>query len=152
MTDASIGHGNLFQMFDTVASPDAWVTIGEVKNITPPQFSRDAVDATHTESPDGFREFVAGLSDAGEMSCELNLVPDSYTMDLILGTFSTREPQQFRILFADGTQTGPSPTCSRFTANGIVTGFPLEAPMDDVMSATLTVKITGKPTFVRAGS
>lgn len=149
-TNASIGHSNLFQILDTDASPDTWTTVAEVGNITPPAFARDAQDATHTESTEGWREFIPGLKDAGEMSCELNLVPDSATMDLILGTFDSDELQQVRILFADGTQTGPSPTCSRFTCFGIITGFPLEAPMEDKMSATVTVKISGKPTFVRA--
>jgi predicted secreted protein len=149
-TLASIGHSNLFQIFDTDASPDVWVTVAEVRNITPPSFARDAQDATHTESTEAWREFIPGLKDAGEMSCELNLVPDSNTMDLILAQFDSDSLTQVRILFADGVQTGPSPTCSRFTCNGIVTGFPLEAPMDDKMSATVTVKISGKPTFVRA--
>ncbi len=149
-TNAAIGHRNLFQILNTGASPDTWVTVGEVSNITPPSFARDAQDATHTESPEGWREFIPGLKDAGEISVELNLVPDSDSMDLILGTFDSDELQQVRILFADGVQTGPTPTCSRFTCSGIVTGFPLEAPMDDKMSASLTVKISGKPTFVRA--
>jgi len=149
-TQASIGHRNLFQIFDTSVSPAAWTTVAEVRNITPPQYARDAQDATHTESPEGWREFIPSLKDAGEMSCELNLVPDSNTMDLIHAQFDSDEPTQVRILFKDGVQTGPTPTCSRFTANVIVTGFPLEAPMDDKMSATLTCKISGKPIFVRA--
>jgi predicted secreted protein len=149
-TLASIGHQNLFQIFDTSVSPDTWTTVAEVGNITPPSFSRDAQDATHTESTEGWREFIPGLKDAGELSCELNLVPDSATMELVLGTFDSDVLQQVRILFADGVQTGPTPTCSRFTCNGIITGFPLEAPMDDKMTATITVKISGKPTFVRA--
>jgi predicted secreted protein len=149
-TLASIGHQNLFQIFDTAASPDTWVTVAEVTNITPPQFARDAVDATHTESPEAWREFIPGLKDAGEMSCELNLAPDTATMDLALAQFNSDTLTQARILFADGTQTGPSPTCSRFTCSGVVTGFPLAAPMDDKMSATITLKISGKPTFVRA--
>jgi predicted secreted protein len=149
-TQAKIGYGNLFQILDTTASPDTWTTVGEVVNITPPSFARDAQDATHTESTEGWREFIPGLKDAGEISAELNLVPDSNTMDLILATFDSDALQQVRILFKDGVQTGPTPTCSRFTCTGIITGFPLEAPMDDKMSATVTVKISGKPTFVRA--
>jgi predicted secreted protein len=149
-TLASIGHQNLFQIRNTSVSPEAWTTVAEVRNITPPSFARDAQDATHTESTEGWREFIPGLKDAGEMSCELNLVPDSDTMDLILAQFASDELTHVRILFADGTQTGPSPTCSSFTCSGVVTGFPLEAPMDDKMSATVTVKISGKPTFVRA--
>jgi predicted secreted protein len=149
-TQAAIGHQNLFQIFDTSVSPDTWTSVGEVTNITPPSYARDAQDATHTESTEGWREFIPGLKDAGEVSCELNLVPDSTTVDLVLAQFNSDTLTQARILFADGTQTGPSPTCSRFTCSGVITGFPMEAPMDDKMTATLTLKISGKPTFVRS--
>jgi predicted secreted protein len=149
-TNARIGAGNLFQLFDQTVSPAAWITIGEVKNITPPSFARDAVDATHTESPEAWREFIPGLKDGGEITAELNLVPDSDSTEKLLGTFDSDELQQVRILFKDGVQTGPTPTCSRFTASGIVTGLPLEAPIDGVMAATVTLKVSGKPTFVRS--
>jgi predicted secreted protein len=141
-------------MFDTNVSPPAWVTVAEVKNITPPSFARDTQEATHTESPDGYREFISGLRDAGEISVELNFVPDSDDVDLIFASFDSDELQQVRVLFADGalpgSQTSTPPTCSRFTASGFITGFPIEAPMDGAMTATITFKISGKPVFVRA--
>src|SRR4026208_447525 len=120
-TNVKIGFGNKFQLFDADASPPAWTTVAEVKGITPPAFARDAQEATHTESPDGYREFVSGLRDAGEISVELNFVPDSDTTDMVFASFDSDELQQVRILFRDGTQTGPSPTCSRFTASGFIT-------------------------------
>ena len=151
-TNVKVGRGNLFQMFDTNASPEAWVTVAEVKNITPPAYARDAQEAPHTESPDGYREFVSGLWVAGEICVELNFVPDSDTTDMVFASFDSDELQQVRILFRDGTQTGPSPTCSRFTCSGFITGFTTEGPLDDVMTGTVTFKISGKPTFVRASA
>jgi hypothetical protein len=149
-TNKKIGKKNLFQLFDTSVSPAAWVTVAEVGNITPPSFARDTQDATHTESPDNYREFISGLRDAGEISVELGFVPDSNTTDLILASLNSDDLQQVRVLFADGVQTGNPPPCSRFEASGFITGFPIEAPMDAPMSATITFKISGKPTFVRA--
>jgi predicted secreted protein len=140
----------LFQILDTSVSPDTWTTVAEVGNITPPSYARDAQDATHTESTEGWREFIPGLKDGGEISCELNLVPDSNTMDMILEQFDSDVLTQVRILFADGVQTGNPPPCSKFTCSGVVTGFKPEAPMDDKMKATLTFKVSGKPAFVRA--
>ena len=102
-TNARIGHKTLFQLFDQTVSPAAWFTVGEVKNITPPSFARDAVDATHTESPEAWREFIPGLKDAGEITAELNLVPDSDSTEKLLGTFDSDDLQQARILFPDGT-------------------------------------------------
>jgi predicted secreted protein len=151
-TNAKIGRGNLFQMFDVNASPQARSTVAEVKNITPPAYARDAQEATHTESTDGYREFVSGLRDAGEISVELNFVPDSDTTDMVFASFDSDELQQVRILFADGNQSGANPTCSKFTATGFITGFATEGPLDDVMTGTVTFKISGKPVFVRASA
>ena len=88
-TLASIGHSNLFQILNTAVSPTAWTTVAEVGNITPPSFARDAQDATHTESTEGWREFIPGLKDGGEISVELNFVPDTDSTALVLAQFDS---------------------------------------------------------------
>jgi predicted secreted protein len=148
-TNARIGKKTLFQLLDTTVSPDAFVTIAEVINVTPPSLTRDAPDATHTESPEDWREFIPGLKDAGEVSATLNFIPDSDSFAQVLATFDSDALQQARILFPDGIQTEP-PTCSRFTMSGVITGLPIEAPMDAKMTAAITMKVSGKPVFVRA--
>jgi len=150
-TNARIGFGTLFQINDPSGSPPAgWTTVAEVKGVTPPQISRDAQDATHTESPQGWREFIPGLKDAGQVSIELNFVPDSDATTLLLGTFDLDTPLNARVLFPDGDQVSSPLTCSSWTFSAICTGFTPEAPVDGVMAATATFKISGKPTFVRA--
>ena len=42
--------------------------LAEVKSIGGPSLSRDAVEATHTESPDDHAEFIPGLANGGEVS------------------------------------------------------------------------------------
>jgi predicted secreted protein len=149
-TEARIGYGNLLQLFDLTQSPEAWVTLGEVESITPPSFARDAQDATHTESPEGWREFIPGLKDGGEISATMNFVADSDTTQRIMATFDADTLQQLRILFNDGDQDSSPLTCSSFAISGIVTGFAIDAPIDNKHTATITVKISGKPVFVRA--
>ena len=147
-TNASIGHGNLFQIRD--GSPLVWTTVAEVTNITPPAIARDAIDATHTESPDGWREFVPGLKDGGQVSIDLNFVPDSNSTDLLLGTFDNSALLACRILFNDGDQDSSPITASVWSFSAICTGFAPEAPVDGKQAANATFKISGKPTLVRA--
>lgn len=149
-TNARIGHRALFQIFDSTASPPAWTTVAEVTSITPPQFAKDAIDATHTESPEGFREFIGGLKDAGQVSVELNLVPKGPTMALLLGAFDLDAAFQARILFPDGDPQASPITCSIWAFLAIITGFTPEAPVEGKMTATATFKISGKPTFTPA--
>lgn len=150
-TQADIGYGTILQIFDTVSSPPmGWVNVAEVTSITPPNMTRDAQDATHTESPGGWREFIPGLKDAGEVSAELNFVAASDTTALLIAQFDSREVAQARILFSDGDQEASPPTCSVWSFSAILTAFPPEAPVDGKMTAATTFKISGRPTFQRA--
>lgn len=149
-TNAKIGYGNLFQLWDSVTSPNAYTTIAEVSKITPPAMKRDAQDATHTESANTYREFIKGLKDGGEVTVELNFVPDSNTTDLLIQEFETDLLNHARILFADGDQAASPPTCSTFVMSGVITALSFEGPIDDKMTATLTFKISGKPVFTRS--
>jgi predicted secreted protein len=145
-TEASIGFNTLFQIFDETVSPSAWTTIAEVTSITPPALARDAQDATHTESTGGWREFIPGLKDGGEVSVEMNFIPGGAGVALILSQFNSSDLTQCRVLFPDGTH-GANPTSTIWAFNAVCTGFAPEAPIDDVMKATAKFKVTGQPTF-----
>lgn len=141
-TQARIGYGTLFASGNG-ASPEVFTTLGEVTNITPPGWSRDTVDATHEQSPDAHREFIAGLADAGEMSLDINYVPGGAASSSLEAEKSLTGPSAAinrRLTFPDG---------SYMTFVGILTGFEPDSPIDDKMAATITFKVSGKPTFVQ---
>jgi len=137
-TEARIGHGGIFEMHNGAQ----FQVIGEVTNISPPKLARDAVEATHTESPEGWREFIAGLKDAGEVSVELNFVASGPSDDLIRAQFDTAVASQLRITMPSSSSPTESLTC-----NAILTGYEPSMPIDDRMTATVTFKITGKVTY-----
>jgi predicted secreted protein len=140
-TQARIGFGTVFQIQDTDASPVAYVTVGEVTNISLPALSRDAVDATHTESTGGWREFIPGLKDAGEVSIEMNFVHQSASDTLIRAQFSKDTLTACRILFDTSPEDGVS-------FNAVVTGYEVAVPIDDKVAATLTLKVSGSVTII----
>jgi predicted secreted protein len=140
-TLATIGFGALFQIFDPGLSPDGYTTVGEVTNITMPGLSRDAVDATHTESTQGWREFIPGLKDAGEVTIEMNYVHESASDTLIRAQFALNALNNYRIVFDESPLSG-------IQFAGIVTGYEVEVPLDDKKSATLTVKVSGVVTVL----
>lgn len=140
-TNALIGHGSLFQLLDNTLSPPAYVTLAEVTSITPFAIARDAVDTTHTESPDRIREFIPGLVDYGDASIELNWDPASGTDKRIRDLFATRALSQARIVFP----TSPAETLA-FAC--LATAYAPASPLDDKMTASATFKISGKPEFL----
>lgn len=142
-TEARIGHGTLFQTGDD-ASPEVWTTLAEVVSITPPNMSRDSIDASHSQSPDGWREFIAGLKDGGEVSVELNFVPGGATYLALLAELNLSGPDALknrRILFPD---------TSSLEMSAFLIDLPPEAPIDDKMTATATFKVSGKPLLTQA--
>jgi predicted secreted protein len=135
-TSARIGYGTLFKIGNG-ATPEVFTTVGEVTSITPPGMSRDAIDATHEESPDGWREFIGGLKDGGEVSLELNYVPGSATT-ILLNAEIEAAPGNKQIVFPGG---------EIFSFRALCTNFEPEAPLDDKMVASATYKVSGKPTL-----
>jgi hypothetical protein len=134
-TEAGIGFGVLFKVGDGAAT-EVFTTLDvEVTNIQPPGYSREAVDATHTQSPDNFREYIAGLMDAGEVQIEMNFVPaatDPVVTVLLAGK------QNYQLLF---------PGVATWTFAAICTNYQPSAPIEGKMTASATFKVSGKPTL-----
>lgn len=133
-TAAAIGHGSSFSIYNG----STYDAVAEVQDITPPNYSRDAVDATSMDSPNTFREYIAGLMDAGEASIELIFVPsatDALLTALMAGT------GQFQVEFPNGVKV-------QFSA--VVTAVSQAVPNEDKMTASASFKVTGKPTWVAA--
>lgn len=140
-TNARIGHGTLFKIGDGATPTEAFTTVAEVTSLKPPSMSRDAVDSTHSESADGWREFIAGLKDGGEVTLEINFDAGSATTDLLMDQFATSVVGNKKITFPDG---------SEFAFAALLTNFEPDAPVDDKMTASVTFKVSGKPVLTQA--
>lgn len=147
-TQAMIGHGTRFQIFDVDASPPAWVAVAEIVSVTPPSMTRDTVDATHAESEEKWREYIPGLRDGGEVSLEVNFIPDGPGTETIMATFNKDEVVTCRIIFPDGDPDASPITATVWQFSGFCTNFAPTAPFDNKMSATVTFKLSGKPQFL----
>lgn len=139
----SIGYGAKFHVHDD-SSPGAFVEVGYITNISGPGMSRDAVDVTNSNSPNGYREFIGGLRDGGELSFDIVFVPNSAGITALLAEYDRDQASNCKI-------TLPGATAYAWTFDGICTGFEPAAPMDDKMTASVTFKVSGKPALA-AGS
>lgn len=139
-TEAKTGYDTLFQK-RTSTGPDVWTTLAEVTNVTPPGLSRDTHDASHTQSPNSYREFISGMIDGGEVTLEINFVPGSATTALLLADLDLPTAGTYRVVFPDD---------ETWTFSALMTGLESEAPIDDKMTATATYKVSGKPTLAAA--
>lgn len=133
-TEAQIGSGSEFWLDNASAVS---TQLGEIISISMPNPQVAEVEATHMQSPNRRREYIAGLIEDGDGSFEMNYVPGSATDVLIRAALEDGEERGYKIVVPDGTGTWES------TGNCIVKGYERNVPIDDRMTATLTVRFTG---------
>jgi hypothetical protein len=132
-------HGTLLKVGDGATPTEVFTTIAKIKDISGPTFNRGTHDAS-TQTTD-WGEIVPGLKMGGQVTFDINLIPtdashDESTgllKDLIDGT-----KRNMQLVFPD-----PSSTTWQFAA--YVLNFEPDAPVDGLLTASLTVEITGDP-------
>lgn len=143
MTDARIGY--LAEMhLSTDDSALNLTELAEIISVTPPNSQTEDVNATHMKSPNRRMEYIAGLIDDGEGTFEMNYVPGSATDLLIQAAVTAGDARAYKIVVPDGANGWEiSGTC-------IVKGYERNIPVDDRMTATMTVRFSGAPTEAAA--
>jgi len=142
---ATTGIGTKFFRWSDQASSSGtgvWEPIGEITAISGPDKSRETVDVTTLDSTDGYREFITALRDAGSISLTMNFTRNTY--ELMNDDFEDDDKQNYEILLPDADNTS-------LEFEGLVTELPLDVPLDDKISADVTIKISGKVTLNSGG-
>lgn len=116
------------------ATPEVFATIADVTNISAPGLARETYDVSSHDSPDGWREHIGGLKDAGEVSLDINYKPANH--DVLIADLDDDEPRAYKLVFPDGTE---------WALQLILTGLEPSAPHDGQLTGTVTFKVNGKP-------
>ncbi|GAA2609615.1 phage tail tube protein [Actinomadura fulvescens] len=120
------------------AATEVFTAIANVTNIQGPEISRETIDVTAHNSADAWMEFVGGLKDAGEISVDVNYDPSEH--DTLIADFEDDDPRNYKLKF-------PVSPAVVWSVKAILTEFSAEAPYDDKLAASLTFKVSGKPTI-----
>jgi hypothetical protein len=133
-----IGQGT-FVTFGTIVGSAA--TQYKVNSVSLSGVTRDVVDASHLLTTGG-KEFIGSeYYDPGEVSLEIHHDPSLNPVGLLTNVGTA---QVVQIIFANG---GTSTLA--WSAYGFASSFEATAPKDDMMTGTLTVKLSGN---LKAGS
>ncbi len=136
MTAAKIGWGATFSLHNGTTL----VPLGEITSISIPAAETDEVEATHFTSPNRRREYISGLIEDGEGTFEMNLEPGSATDILIRAAQAAGDTRTYEIVI-------PKPTGTwKIAGSCIVRRYERMVPIDDKMTASLTVRFTGAVT------
>jgi len=129
---------------DTTGS-GAYVDIAQVRDISGPSMSADAVEVTARDT-NKWRTFTPGLRDGGEVTFDLIYDPNlashsaSDTTTGLVYFLLNGVAKTFRLVMS---QSGGD----YFQFSGIVTAFTPESPLEDAMTASCTIKISGVVSF-----
>lgn len=116
--------------------------IGQVRDISGPGLSRDAIEVTSRDSTSIWREFIKGLKDGGEVGFDIVFDPDLATHASATGILKDLTDDS---TIASWIVTFPDTTPTTWTFDGILTAFEPKMPMDGELSADVTVKVSGEP-------
>ena len=112
--------------------------IGSLTSIGGIEMSADTIDVSTHDSADGFREYVGGMKDGGEVPIEGNFANKDEGQEELLTAFESGEVQSCIITFPDE---------STWEFDAIVTAYGHTEPMDDKIGFASSLKVTGKPDF-----
>lgn len=142
-TGALSSFGTLIKMGDG-ASPEVFTTIAEVRDISGPSWALGTEEVTNHDSA-GWREYIPTLLEAGEVSFDINFKGDA-TQGFAAGSVYAAMTGKVKKNFTITLPSGVGATNDVLSFAGYVTGFELAAPVEGVLSASLTIMITGATT------
>ncbi len=137
-SSAISGVGVKFQRSDTGTSSGSYSDIAEINSITGPDKSRATIDVTSLDSTGGYREFIAGFRDGGEVTLQMNFTRNTY--DDMNDDFESDSLVDYRLVMSDASKT-------TFDFKALVTAIGLAIPLDDKITAPVTLKISGQVTM-----
>jgi len=123
------------------AGANTYVQLVGVSSMELPNPETEEIDTTHYGSPNRTREFISGLSDAGEVSVEMNWIPGSPTDVLLSGYKASGESVNLKFEIGKGTANTYLLT---ETWTGFVKGYERTPTMDDKMTSVLTFRVSSK--------
>lgn len=103
----------------------------------------EEIDATDLDSPNNYKEFIAGSKDAGEVSLAGN-IKDESNVEKMLALAESQSVEEWTVEYPSG---------ATWVFNAFVKSFKDgEKTTDGLASFTATLRISGKPTYTKAST
>lgn len=117
-----------------------WINTAKIKDLTFPEESRDTSEDAYLDDPDGYKDFVAGMIDGGEVGLVLKWDAVDVGQVAINSKF---DPSTDGIIYGRITL----PTGAIFTYKAVVIGRGNEVPKNETITQSFKLKVTGKPAW-----
>jgi hypothetical protein len=121
-----------------------WTGIPEVKGLVVPEVEIEYQDATNLDSAGGFREYIPGLKDAGEVTIPAGYTSDGY--ETAVGYQMAGTLVGFRTTLP--VETGQS-TGDTFEFTGYINPALETNDVGDIIAMNLNIRTSGAVTFMK---
>ena len=114
--------------------------VGGLSSIGGVEVSSDTTEVTALDNTSGYKEFVGGFKDGGDVPLEGFLDGADDGQDAMYAALEDQEEHDFTIVF-------PEAIGKTWTFKGVVTKFATSAAVSDAIKFSAAIKVTGKPTL-----
>lgn len=117
--------------------------VGSLTSIGGVSVSADTIDVSTLDNEDGYKEFVAGFKDGGEVSLSGYFDYSDAGQKALYAAFESGATTECIITF-------PTAMAAKWTFNGVVTAIETGVELENAISFDCTIKVSGKPTLADA--
>lgn len=115
--------------------------VGSLTSINAPELTSETTDVTALDNADGYKEFLGGFKDGGEVSLEGFFDGDNEGQTAMHAAFEDPELHDCRIVFPDAIG-------KTWNFKGVITKFNAgNAAINDALKFSAGVKVSGKPSL-----
>ena len=122
-------------------SADTELKIANLTSIGEIGVESEEIDATDLDSPNNYKEFIAGSKDAGEVSLAGN-IKDESNVEKMLALAESQSMEEWEVTYPSG---------AKWSFRGFIKSFKDgEKTPDGVATFSASIRISGKPTYTKA--
>ena len=125
---------------DALPGPETFTPVAECKSITGPSFEGATIDVTTHSTVGNYREFKANILDPGSLEFEINFVGTNAQHIMLLNDQADQLEKNYKLSTKDSTP-------AVFILRCQVIRYNFSFPVDNVQTATLSLKVIGPPTL-----
>lgn len=119
--------------------------VGGLTSIGGVEVSADSTEVSAMDNTTGYKEYLAGLKDGGEVPLEGFLDGEDAGQDKMYEALNDEKVHKGAIVF-------PEAIGKTWSFDGIVTKFATNANMGDAIKFSASIKVTGKPVLGRTAT
>lgn len=116
--------------------------VGGLSSINGVEASSETTEVTALDNTSGYKDFLGGFKDGGEVPLEGFLDGDNAGQEKMHEAFEDQELHDFSIVFPDAIG-------KTWNFRGIVTKFATSAAVGDAIKFSSAIKVSGKPELVK---